>query len=187
MVPTLETARLLLRPLTLTHLPLLVRWEADPVLRDLNDDDATPASPADVEATVRGWLRPGRDDILPFGIHVRPDDVCIGWCMIAAMDRSAGECRVGLTIGERSLWGRGLGREVLSALVDHAFGVLAMRRVLGEVHAFNARSIRLLDRFGFRLLRTEPDAIHRGDRSFDEMVFVFDGHGPGHGPGHTNE
>lgn len=172
MEPILETPRLLLRPLTLAHLPFLVRWEADPVLRDLNDDDASPAPPAETEATIRGWLRPGRDDIIPFGIHNRSDGACIGWCMLAAVDRSAEECRVGLTIGDRGLWGRGLGMEVLTALVDHAFVALAMRRVVGEVHAFNTRSIRLLDRSGFRVLHTKPDAIRRGDRSFDEIVYV---------------
>ncbi len=168
----IDTPRLRLRPLTEGHLPHLVRWEADPVLRDLNDEDASPAPAREVEETVRAWLRPGREDILPFAIHLRDDDACIGWCMIAKIDRGEGECRIGLTIGDRFLWGQGYGREVLDALVAHAFGPLGLSRVLAEVHAFNDRSVHLLDRCGFTLLRVDRGAIRRADRSWDELVYV---------------
>jgi len=170
----LETPRLLLRPLTLQHLSALQCWEADPELRNLNDEDAAPAPPHEVQAIVHGWLRPGRDDLVPLAIHQRRDDQCIGWCMLAAIDRDAGECRVGLTLGQRELWGRGLGAEVLTALLAHAFGQLGMRRVLCEVHAFNTRSRRLLERAGFRLLHTDPGAIRRGDQLHDELVFAIE-------------
>lgn len=168
----IDTPRLRLRPLAEGHLPHLVRWEADPVLRDLNDEDASPAPAAEVEETVRAWLRPGREDILPFAIHTREEDACIGWCMIAKIDRAEGECRVGLTIGDRSLWGRGLGREVLEALVAHALGPLGLSRVLGEAHSFNERSVRLLKRCGFTLLRVERGSIRRADGVWDELVYA---------------
>jgi len=171
---TLQTPRLTLHPIGLQHLSAIVRWEADAVLRDQSDDDASPAPAHEVEAAVRGWMRAGRDDILPLAIHLRDDDRCIGWCMLAAIDRASRECRVGLTIGERDLWGRRLGREVLSALVEHAFGPLAMRRVIGEVHAFNDRSRRLLEGLGFRVVSVEAGTILRGDRAFDELLYAID-------------
>ncbi|MCC6995748.1 MAG: GNAT family N-acetyltransferase [Deltaproteobacteria bacterium] len=169
--PSLATPRLLLRSLTLEHLPSLVCWEADAELRHLNDEDPDPAPAHEVEAIVRGWLAPGRVDLLPFAIHLRSDDRCVGWCMLAAIDPAAGECRIGFTLGERELWGSGLGREVLSALLDHAFQNLGLWRVLGEVHAFNLRSRRLLERAGFQLIHTEPGAIRRGNHLHDELVF----------------
>ncbi len=102
--PSLATPRLLLRSLTLEHLPSLVCWEADAELRHLNDEDPDPAPAHEVEAIVRGWLAPGRVDLLPFAIHLRSDDRCVGWCMLAAIDPAAGECRIGFTLGERELW-----------------------------------------------------------------------------------
>ncbi len=171
MAAEIETPRLRIRPLTEGHLPHLVRWEADPGLRDLNDEDASPAPAREVEETVRAWLRPGREDILPYGVHLKESDACIGWCMIAKIDRAAGECRVGLTIGERALWGEGLGREVLEALVAHAFGALGLSRVLGEAHSFNERSVRLLKRCGFTFLHADRGAIRRPDGAWDELVY----------------
>lgn len=170
----LATSRLILRPVTARHLTDLIRWEADPVLRDLNDECAAPAKAEEVERTVAGWLRPGREDILPYAVHMRTDDRCIGWGMVAAIDRAASECRIGLTIAERDLWGQGLGREVLEALVAHAFGPLGLARIIGEVHAFNTRSIRLLERARFRHLRTERAVVRRGDKMWDELVYARD-------------
>lgn len=164
----LHTPRLELRSLTREHLPELIRWEADPVLRDLNDDDPAPARPEDVEATVNAWLRPGREDLFPWAIHRRSDGACIGWCQLA---RVASEWRLGLTIGAREEWGSGFGLEVVDALVAHAFEALGAARVLGEIHEFNARSVRLLERAGFRLVERIPAAVRRGDRSWDELVF----------------
>ena len=40
--------------------------------------------------------------------------------------------------------------EALAALIDHAFGVLKLRRLEADVDPNNAGSLRILDRMGFR-------------------------------------
>ncbi len=169
----MQTLRLSIAPLTLADLESIARWESDTELRHLNDESAEPAKLEEVEATLRGWLDPARDDIAPFGLRLREDDRLIGWCMLARIDRAAGECRVGLTIGERDLWGRGLGGEALGALVDRA-RELGMRRVVAELHEFNDRSRRLFERAGFRLVARHAGEIRRGARAYDELVFALD-------------
>lgn len=47
-------------------------------------------------------------------------------------------------------WGRGLATEAMGALLDHAFGPLALRRVEADVDPRNTGSCRLLERLGFR-------------------------------------
>ena len=47
-------------------------------------------------------------------------------------------------------WGRGYMGEALSALIDHAFGVLKLRRLEADVDPNNAGSLRILDRMGFQ-------------------------------------
>lgn len=50
----------------------------------------------------------------------------------------------------RQYWGRGYAAEAVSALVDHAFRTLQVRRITAEVDVQNLRSVRLLERLGMR-------------------------------------
>ncbi|GAA3108237.1 hypothetical protein GCM10017687_20540 [Streptomyces echinatus] len=45
------------------------------------------------------------------------------------LDPFAGRATVGITIGERDLWGAGHGGEALSLLLDHLFGACRLHRV----------------------------------------------------------
>ena len=50
-------------------------------------------------------------------------------------------------------WRQGYMGEALAALIDHAFGVLRLRRLEADVDPENAASLGILERMGFRVLR----------------------------------
>ena len=62
-------------------------------------------------------------------------------------------------------WGRGLARETVGAVVDHARNTLALPRVVAEIQTANLRSRRLLESLGFEPLRTV--------RRFDEDQTIY--------------
>ncbi|MDC6171170.1 GNAT family N-acetyltransferase [Paucibacter sp. XJ19-41] len=51
-------------------------------------------------------------------------------------------------------WGRGYATETVHQVLAHAFGIMRLRRVVAETQSANAPSVRLLERLGFRLLRS---------------------------------
>src|ERR1017187_1062663 len=57
---------------------------------------------------------------------------------------------LGLFIGEKAYRGRGLGRQALSAVLQHAFRELGLTRVYFEVLADNAPAIKLYESAGFK-------------------------------------
>ena len=143
---------------------------------------------ADLEAAVRwsrdrefclasGWtpeLPPGRvrtwwarvlreigPDFLRLGIEL--DGQLVGYADLADVEDTVGRAEFGIVLGERKVWGRGLGRAAGRLMLTHGFGRLGLSRVTAEVHAPNTRSLALMKRLGFRqegVLRRH--ALYRG-------------------------
>jgi len=77
---------------------------------------------------------------------------------------------MGLLIGDRSLWGRGLGLEAWSSLMEHLFQARSVRKVTGGAVRSNAAMIRIMERSGMHLEATrsrqeivegvEQDVLH---------------------------
>ena len=168
----LITPRLRLRPLELTDLPLMARWERDPTLRHLNDEELEPPSEDAVREQIARWANPRRDNLISFAVEVQASGECIGFAMLALIDRATSECFVGLTIGERTAWGCGYGREIVEALTECAFDRVRLQRVYAEVFAFNERSLRLFQRAGYRPVERKVAAVERDGQWWDEVVLL---------------
>jgi len=94
-------------------------------------------------------------------LHKRPEDVIfeiaslesgapIGSCgfhKISASNRSA---ELGILIGDKSLWGKGYGREAMGILCRYGFDVLNLNRIGLQVYEYNVRGIRCYERVGFK-------------------------------------
>lgn len=69
--------------------------------------------------------------------------------------------------------GRGLMTAAVRALIDHAFGVWGLHRVVIEAAVGNARSRAIPERLGFREEGVRRDAERHGDRYLDLVVYVM--------------
>jgi streptomycin 3"-adenylyltransferase len=119
----LRSGAVTLRPATERDWPLYEAWNSDPeVLWFAEGDDVTSRSAAEVRAITRGVSR----DALCFIIE--HDGRPVGDCWLQLMnlprvlDRHPGlDCRrIDLTIGEKTLWGSGIGTRVIAMLTRHA-------------------------------------------------------------------
>jgi RimJ/RimL family protein N-acetyltransferase len=99
------------------------------------------------------WLDnlPKRPDDVVFEIASLESGASIGACGLHRISGSNRSAELGITIGEKSLWGRGLGREVLGLLCRYGFDVLNLNRIGLSVYAYNERAIRCYERVGFKL------------------------------------
>lgn len=70
-----------------------------------------------------------------------------GYAHLNFKDRNA---EVGLFIGRKDLWDKGLGADTLRALLRHGFDQLNLHRIYLRVFAENARAVHCYENVGFR-------------------------------------
>ena len=69
----------------------------------------------------------------------------------------------------RAYWGRGIGTSAARLAASYAFNTLGLRELEAEVLQRNVRSVRLLEKVGFQLLRTVP----AGAAADAEACFIY--------------
>ena len=156
----LETPRLVLRPFRESDFGVALPFYADEEFRESMDPNPATLS-LDYLRGVGLYLA---EHGFLFAIELRSDGRPIGEACLEHMnlERAAvrpGErvFRVPLGIWDKTLWGRGLGGEVLDRLLRFAFAECAADRVCAmSVGRTNQRSLALFQSRGFREVRDVP-------------------------------
>ncbi len=148
-LPTIATDRLHLRWLTPADVPALFTIFGDPVVcrywsrPTLPDLDAAAALQREI---VDKFIA---RSLFQWGIAERATNTVVGTCTLAALSTEHRRGELGYALA-RDAWGRGYLAEALPALLRFAFETLALHRVEADVDPRNTRSIRVLEREGFR-------------------------------------
>jgi diamine N-acetyltransferase len=77
---------------------------------------------------------------------------------------------IGLFIGDKSLWNKGLGTETVGLLLQHGFETLNLHRIYLRVYATNPRAKRAYEKTGFVLEGTMREAVYRHGRYADVHI-----------------
>ncbi|WP_030527717.1 GNAT family N-acetyltransferase [Phycicoccus jejuensis] len=146
--PTLETARLRLRPFRPEDADALFTLMSDHVV--LRYWDAPPwrdreRAPAFVRACERVAENGSGARLV---VERRSDGSFVGWCALAQYDAGYRSAVITYVL-RQDAWGQGLATEAGSALLDWAFATLDLNRVQGEADTRNPASRRVLERLGF--------------------------------------
>jgi RimJ/RimL family protein N-acetyltransferase len=144
----IEAERVRVRLLAESDLPALFEVNSDAAVTKLlpyaawtsaADGDAWFARMAAIQATGLA---------LQLVVADRASDKAIGTALLFRLEEGSARAELGYVLG-RAHWGRGLMHEALGALLDRAFGAMALRRIEAEVDVRNAASAQLLRRLGF--------------------------------------
>lgn len=164
MLPTLNTQRLLLRP--------LVPEDASEAHRFLSDErvmrywsSGPHADVAETERYIIGNCTGGTHESWALTQH---DGPAIGWVNLC--ERRPRVYEMGYILNADN-WGKGLAREAITAALEYAFGTLGARRVFADCDPENHPSVRLVESLGFireGRLRAEWET-HIGIR--DSLIF----------------
>ena len=167
--PIIRAERVFLRSAERADLPTFVRW--------FNDGETTsfvlmrmPMSMAMEERWFDSMLQAHGKDRFLFVICRLSDDMPIGNCGLFDVDNVNGSAGIGITIGEKSLWGQGYGTDAMNALLDFGFGQLRLERLWLEVYDFNTRARRSYDKAGFKLEGVERSAVYKQGRYHDVQL-----------------
>jgi ribosomal-protein-alanine N-acetyltransferase len=171
-LPTLESDRLILRPLTLDDAPAVFDGCRDPRVTEFTSFDTHQSVETSV-AYIRDIALPhyadGRPE--PFGIAWKhaPERVigCTG-ARVSAFGESILEGGYWIAASE---WGKGVATEAFGRLVRYLFETRPVHRVQAVVFPGNAASERVLTKLGFRYEGTLRQVIFRRGRWTDDKLF----------------
>lgn len=142
--PTLQTGRLILRPLRQEDVPALRRWLADPRLYPYWGKGP---GKADKDPTLLFAKAEKPTKSFHLGLQERESGLVIGelWVYCIEYDRMA---KVAYRIAP-DCQGKGYATEALGAMVEYCFGSTPLRRLWAEVDVRNPASCRVLEKCGF--------------------------------------
>ncbi|AFS77521.1 acetyltransferase, GNAT family [Gottschalkia acidurici 9a] len=82
-------------------------------------------------------------------------------------NRSA-ECII--DIGEKDMWGKGIGTSAISLILEFAFNELNLHRIYLQVFSFNERAIKLYEKIGFVHEGRLRQALYRAGNWHDIII-----------------
>ncbi|MEE2932206.1 MAG: GNAT family protein [Pseudomonadota bacterium] len=150
--------------------PSYLAWLRDPeVVKNLNLPHylETNVSFSQISAYCHSiWSSP--DDIF-YALHLASDDTFIGTVKAGHINWYAGTADLGILIGLRKMWGKGIASEALSLLASHLFEKAKLRRLTAGVMDTNPAMIRVFEKLGFQREGTFRQQDRLGDAYIDHI------------------
>ncbi|WDV45130.1 GNAT family protein [Clostridiaceae bacterium M8S5] len=75
-----------------------------------------------------------------------------------------------IDIGDKDYWGKGIGKEAMSLILDYGFKELNLHRIYLRVYSFNERAIKLYEKKGFVHEGKMIEAIFRDGKYHDIVI-----------------
>lgn len=92
-----------------------------------------------------------RPNTVFFGVFTIDDGRHVGTVKLAQISSAHRHCELGLMIGDRSVWGQGIGTETIALATDYAFRVLGLHKVNAGAYSDNVASQRAFLKVGYSI------------------------------------
>jgi len=169
----LESDRVQFTPLQLDNIYKHFRWNNDPELNRLDSE-------VPYEEETFGEFKKRFEQMCfnpapmnqDFEIHTE-DGTLIGVAFVAGISEHNQHGLVGVTIGDRSYWGQGYGRESLELLLRYCFNELELHRVSAETFEYNEAWRRLVEETGFQKEGTAREYLYRDGEYWDKENYAL--------------
>jgi [ribosomal protein S5]-alanine N-acetyltransferase len=131
-----------------------VGWLGEPEVNRYLEVRFRPQGRADVEAFVAAMAASERDLLL--GISDTTLGRHVGNIRLGPIDRNHGLGEIGIMIGDRAAWGRGVATAAIRRVADIARHELGLRKLSAGCYAVNAGSRRAFEKAGFTVEAVRP-------------------------------
>ena len=95
----------------------------------------------------------------------------IGSCGFIGLDHLNQTAEIGIFIGNKTHWNKGIGTEALILLLDYGFMALNLHNIQLRVYSFNERAIKSYKKIGFKTIGNRREALRRGNKLYD-IIFM---------------
>lgn len=105
-----------------------------------------PMSQADEE----DWYENDRRNASTITFAIEVEGRFVGGGGFSHLDHKHRRAEVGIFVGDKSLWDRGVGSEAMRQMIDYGFEQLNLHRIYLRVFAENQRAIHVYEKLGFQ-------------------------------------
>ena len=148
--PFIEGASIYLRDVRDTDVNETYRgWMNDPEVNQYLESRFSPATLESIGDFVRTHIADRNHVFL--AIVLRDGDRHVGNIKLGPINWIHRFGDIGLMIGAKDCWGRGIAAEAISLLVEHAFSTLNLHKVTAGAYSTNRGSIRAFEKVGFEI------------------------------------
>ena len=151
MLPSFETARLLLRPRTMADYDACLAMDREPdVTRYIQGPWADPHAHERflADRIQRAW--PPGLGYWSIVARERPDEF-VGWVLLIPYEAIGPEIDIGWRL-RRAAWGKGYATEATLPVVAHAFETVGLPRLAADIDPRNTPSMRVAEKIGMRFV-----------------------------------
>ncbi|MCA9870557.1 MAG: GNAT family N-acetyltransferase [Anaerolineae bacterium] len=141
----LQGKRVRLRATERDDLPLAVQYLNDPEVLMWFGQPA----PLGMDDEIAWYERMRQDDgVINFAIEV--EGRYVGGCGLTGINHVHRRAEIGIFVGDKSIWGRGVGSEAMALVMGYGFDYLNLHRIFLRVFAENTRAIHVYESLGFQ-------------------------------------
>jgi ribosomal-protein-alanine N-acetyltransferase len=168
MIRFLEGNQIYLRAITMNDV-------TETYLSWLNDEETTRGLASGVFPSTIEELRRFVESVVSnrgvvmFAICDKQNNEHIGNIKLDNFDWVSRTCELGLLIGNKNYWCKGIGYEVCKLALDYAFTDLNIRKVSLAVYENNPAAIKLYEKLGFQKEGQLRSHIFEGGKYFDKL------------------
>jgi len=104
-----------------------------------------------------------------FAIITEAEDQLIGNCGLMNVDSVHQQAELGIFIGEKDYWDKGLGAEAVKLLLNYGFNLLNLHNILLKVFSYNERAIKCYKKVGFKEIGRRRESREIASQKYDEV------------------
>lgn len=104
------------------------------------------------------------------GIFLKGSQKHIGTIKLEPIDFAKSKATLGILIGDKNYWGKGLGKESINLILNYAFKNLNLKEVNLGVSVENKRAINLFEKTGFKTDRIEKNLLDADGKLFNRII-----------------
>lgn len=168
---TITSERLVLRPYEIGDVPLWQKWDMDPEVQTFMPEPKN--EPMSTEAGVE-YLKEcqNESDGYYWSIVWKDGDILVGTISISEINAHHGIGELGIVIGEKEYWGKGIAQEAIKMLLEFA-PTLGLRRLVAEFEEGNTGMEKALINSKFQKEGTSPASRIKNGKAINTVRYFI--------------
>jgi len=170
-MPTLNTSRLTLRPLTLVDAEEIFNYRSDAIVNQYQG--WIPENIEEVIDFIKNKVSPTidiADTWFQFVIISNKDGKVIGDLGVHFIDKEKSQAELGCTIN-KEYHGKGFATEAMAEIISYLFKDLNKHRIHASVDPRNIASVKLMETLGFRKEAHFKESLYLNNEWVDDVIY----------------